>query len=298
MATQRHAFRFGERELVLAGECQLMGVVNVTPDSFSDGGEHATTERAVAHGLALVAQGAAWLDIGGESTRPGSAPVPLDEELRRVVPVVRELRRRTEALISVDTTKAETARAALAAGAQVVNDVSGLQADAQMARVLADTGAGCVLMHMRGTPATMRSLAIYDDVARDVCRELAHCLESAVSRSGLPAEHFLLDPGIGFAKTAEQNLVLMARLAALREGLGRPLLVGPSRKSFIGHVLDRPDPRQRGWGTAAAVAVCALAGVDLVRVHDVAEMQDVVRVCSAIRAAGASCGPRPVSAGH
>lgn len=291
MAAQAQGFRFGDRELVLAGECRVMGIVNVTPDSFSDGGEHATTAAAVAHGLALVAQGAAWLDVGGESTRPGSTPVSVDEELQRVVPVIAGLRDRTDAVISVDTMKAETARAALAAGAQVVNDVSGLQADAQMARVLAETGAGCILMHLRGTPATMRSLARYDDVVRDVRRELAECLASAVARSGLPPEHFLLDPGIGFAKTPEQSLALMANLEALRAELGRPLLVGPSRKSFIGHVLDRPDPRERRWGTAAAVAVCALAGVDLVRVHDVGEMSDVVRVCNAIRAARHAAGP-------
>lgn len=277
-------FRCRDQELICAGQCLVMGVLNVTPDSFSDGGEHADRERAVQHGLDLVAQGAAWLDIGGESTRPGAPPVPAAEEMRRVVPVIQELRQRTDVLISVDTMKAATARAALAAGAQVVNDVSGLQADPGMAAVLSETGAGCILMHLRGTPATMRSLTHYDAVVADVCDELAQRLESAVRRSGLSAEHFMLDPGIGFAKTSAQSLALVAGVARIRE-LGRPVLMGPSRKSFIGQVLEQPDPRQRVWGTAGAVAACVLEGADAVRVHDVREMADVVRVCLAIRAA-------------
>jgi dihydropteroate synthase len=284
MQVTASVFRCGERELVCAGRCLVVGVLNVTPDSFSDGGAYIAAERAVQHGLDLVAQGAAWLDVGGESTRPGAEAVPAAEEMRRVIPVIRELRRRTDAIIGVDTMKAATARAALAAGAQVVNDVSGLQADPDMAAVLSETGAGCVLMHLRGTPATMRSLTQYGEVVADVCAELAQRLESAVSRSGLGPEHFMLDPGIGFAKTPAQSLALLAGLARIRE-LGRPVLVGPSRKSFIGHVLDQPDPRQRIWGTAGAVAACVLGGADAVRVHDVREMTDVVRVCLAIRAA-------------
>jgi dihydropteroate synthase len=277
-------FRSATREWVCTGQGLVVGVLNVTPDSFSDGGEHVGTERAVHYGLELVAQGAAWLDIGGESTRPGAAAVPLAEEMRRVIPVIEGLRQRTDVVISVDTMKAATARAALAAGAQVVNDVSGLQADPEMAAVLAETGAGCVLMHLRGTPATMRSLTQYADVVQDVCDELRQRLEEAMRRSGLSAEHFMLDPGIGFAKTPEQSLALVAGLARLR-ALGRPVLVGPSRKSFIGQVLNQPDPHQRVWGTAGAVAACVLEGADAVRVHDVREMADVVRVCLAIRRA-------------
>lgn len=279
-------FRFGDRQWRFDGRCVVMGIVNVTPDSFSDGGQFDRPEAAVAHGLRLFAEGAVWLDVGGESTRPGAAAVPADEEIRRVVPVIRELRRQAGgAVLSVDTTKAATARAALAAGAHVVNDVSGLLADPDMAGVLAESGAGCVLMHMRGTPATMRELTQYDDVAAEVRDELGRRLAAAVTRSGLSPEHFMLDPGIGFAKTAAQSLTLIGATAALRRALGRPLLLGPSRKSFIGQVLDRPDPRQRLWGTAGAVAACVLGGADVVRVHDVREMADVVRVCTAIRLA-------------
>ena len=226
MQVTPRVFRCRDREWGCAGECLVVGVVNVTPDSFSDGGEHVGTARAVQHGLDLVAQGAAWLDIGGESTRPGADTVPAAEEMRRVIPVIRELRQRTDVMISVDTMKAATARAALAAGAQVVNDVSGLQADPGMAAVLSETGAGCILMHLRGTPATMRSLTQYAAVVAEVCDELAQRLETAVSRSGLSAEHFMLDPGIGFAKTSAQSLALVAGVARIRE-LGRPVLVGP-----------------------------------------------------------------------
>jgi dihydropteroate synthase len=284
MQVTPRVFRCRDREWICAGECLVVGVLNVTPDSFSDGGEYVASERAVQHGMELLAQGADWLDIGGESTRPGAAAVPAAEEIRRVIPVIRELRQRTDAVLSVDTMKAATARAALAAGAQVVNDVSGLQADPGMAEVLSETGAGCILMHLRGTPETMRSLTQYSAVVAEVCDELAQRLEAAVKRSGLGVEHFMLDPGIGFAKTAEQSLALLAGVARIRE-LGRPVLVGPSRKSFIGQVLERPDPRQRLWGTAGAVAACVLEGADAVRVHDVREMSDVVRVCLAIRAA-------------
>ncbi|NLF18412.1 MAG: dihydropteroate synthase [Lentisphaerae bacterium] len=278
-------FRFGDREWRFDGGCVVMGIVNVTPDSFSDGGEHPDASSAIAHGLGLWEAGAAWLDVGGESTRPGAAAVTAEEEIRRVVPVIRGLRERTAAVISIDTTKAAVADAALAAGAHVVNDVSALQADPGLAEVLAATGAGCILMHSRGTPATMRTLTHYDDVAADVRRELGHCLESALARSGLPAEHFMTDPGIGFAKTPAQSLALISAIAALRDAFGRPVLMGPSRKSFIGHVLDQPDPHRRLWGTAGAVAACVLNGADVVRVHDVREMADVVRVCAAIRAA-------------
>ncbi len=278
-------FRFGDREWRFDGGCVVMGIVNVTPDSFSDGGEHADASSAIAHGLGLWEAGAAWLDVGGESTRPGAAAVPADEEIRRVVPVIRALRERTAAVISIDTTKAAVADAALAAGAHVVNDVSALQADPGLAEVLAASGAGCILMHSRGTPATMRTLTQYADVVAEVRAELGHCLESALARTGLPAEHFMTDPGIGFAKTPAQSLALIHAIAALRDAFGRPVLMGPSRKSFIGHVLDQPDPHRRLWGTAGAVAACVLNGADVVRVHDVREMADVVRVCAAIRAA-------------
>jgi dihydropteroate synthase len=261
----------------------LMGVVNVTPDSFSDGGRHADPDRAVAHALRLADEGADLLDVGGESTRPGAPPVPAEEEIRRVVPVVERLRARGLALpISVDTTKADVARAALRAGADLVNDVSGLR-DPALAAAVAETGAPVVLMHMRGTPADMQSRAVYGDVVGEVARELEEALRRA-DAAGIPRERTVLDPGIGFAKTAEHSLALLARLGELR-ALGRPLLVGPSRKSFIGKVTGAPV-EDRLAGTLAAVTACVLAGAELVRVHDVAPARQAALVAAAIRASG------------
>ena len=259
-----------------------MGILNTTPDSFSDGGQHASPERAVEHARRMAEEGADLLDIGGESTRPGAPPVSAEEEIARTVPVIRELRRSLSVPISIDTTKAAVAAAALAAGADIVNDVSALERDVDMARVLRDWRAGCALMHMRGTPATMRELTDYGDVVAEVRSALASSLAKAVAASGLDAEFFLLDPGIGFAKTPEQSIRLVAAIGELRQ-LGRPVLMGPSRKSFIGHVLGRPDPGGRIWGTAGACAACSLLGADIVRVHDVAAMSDAMRIADAIR---------------
>jgi dihydropteroate synthase len=267
----------------------LMGVVNVTPDSFSDGGLAFDRDAAVARAEALVAEGADLLDLGGESTRPGAAEVPEDEELRRVVPVVERLRARgVTAPISVDTRKAAVARAALGAGADLVNDVSAL-ADPGMAAVLVERGAPAVLMHMRGTPADMARHATYRDVVAEVEAELAAALARAVA-AGVPEERIVLDPGLGFAKTAPQSLALLAALPRLRR-LGRPLLVGPSRKSFIGHVTGAPAP-QRLPGTLAAVTACVLAGVEFVRVHDVAPARQAALVAAAIRDASRSAAAR------
>ncbi len=258
----------------------LMGIVNATPDSFSDGGRFLDPALAVAHALRLAEEGADLVDLGGESTRPGAPPVPEDEELRRVVPVVEALRARGFALpISVDTTKAAVARAALAAGADLVNDVSGL-ADPALARVVAEAGAPIVLMHTRGTPADMQSWASYGDVVAEVRDELALLLRRAET-AGVDPEHILLDPGIGFAKTPAHNLELLARLGELRP-LGRPLLVGPSRKSFIGAAAGAPV-EDRLPGTLAAVTAAVLAGAEWVRVHDVAPARQAARVAAAIR---------------
>jgi dihydropteroate synthase len=259
----------------------LMGVLNTTPDSFSDGGRYADPGAAEERALAMAAEGADLVDVGGESTRPGAPPVPVEEELRRVVPVVAGLRRRGFALpISVDTSKLEVARAALDAGADLVNDVQGLAAPG-LAELVAERGVPAVVMHTRGTPAEMASLAAYDDVVGQVAAELSVALARA-ERAGVARDQLVLDPGIGFAKTAEQSLELLARLGELR-ALGCPLLVGPSRKSFIGKVAGA-SVEERLPGTLAAVAACVLAGVELLRVHDVGPARQAALVAAAIRA--------------
>jgi len=261
----------------------LMGVVNATPDSFSDGGRFLDPGAAAAQAERLAAEGADLVDLGGESTRPGAAPVPVEEELRRVVPVVERLRAGGFALpISVDTMKAEVARAALAAGADLVNDVRGL-ADPAMARAVAEAGAPVVLMHMRGTPATMDQLATYRDLLGEVAAELRAAMARAAA-AGIPEGRIILDPGLGFAKTPEQSVELLARVGELK-ALGRPLLVGPSRKRFIGH-LTGASVADRLPGTLAAVTACVLAGVELLRVHDVAAARQAALVAAAVRRAG------------
>jgi dihydropteroate synthase len=267
-----------------------MGIVNATPDSFSDGGRFLDPAAAVSQALRLAEEGADLVDLGGESTRPGAPPVLADEELRRVVPVIERLRARGFPLpISVDTTKGTVARAALAAGADLVNDVSGL-GDPELGRAVAEARVPVVLMHTRGTPADMQARAVYADVAAEVEAELRIVLARAVA-AGIDPAAVILDPGIGFAKTAAQNLELLARLGELR-ALGRPLLVGPSRKSFIGTLTGAPV-EDRLPGTVAAVTVCVLAGVELLRVHDVAACRQAALVAAAVRDAGASrTGPR------
>jgi len=258
-----------------------MGVLNVTPDSFSDGGQHLDAQTAVAHGLAMYAAGADVVDVGGESTRPGGAArVDVETELGRVVPVVRELRRRSSGWISVDTTKAAVARAALEAGADMINDVSALRFDPQMAPLLARQGVPVVLMHSRGAFDEMHAQPHYADVAGEVAAELAAALAHA-EREGIARDQTLLDPGLGFAKEPAHSLAALDRLDELA-ALDRPLLIGPSRKSFIGQTLSRPVG-ERVMGTAAAVAAAVMGGAHVVRVHDVEAMLDVVRLCDALR---------------
>jgi dihydropteroate synthase len=258
---------------------QVMGVLNVTPDSFSDGGRFPDVERAVAHARAMAAAGADIIDVGGESTRPGSAPVGAEEELRRVMPVVEQI---SDLLVSIDTTKAVVAERALAAGARIVNDIGALGFDPRMAEVVRDSGAGLVLMHMKGTPQTMQTDPHYGDVVRDVRGFLAVRVASAVDQ-GIEKGQIAIDPGIGFGKTVEHNLRLLAHLDEF-QSLGCAVMVGTSRKSFIGSVLQR-QLHERIWGTAATVAWAVAHGADVVRVHDVAEMADVVRMIEAIRGA-------------
>jgi dihydropteroate synthase len=258
-----------------------MGVLNVTPDSFSDGGRFADTDAAIAHGLSMFAAGADIVDVGGESTRPGATGrVAAAEERRRVVGVLRGLRARGAGALSIDTTRAEVAAAALDAGADVVNDVSGLRFDPAMGRLVEERGVPVVLMHLRGDFQTMHREPAYGDVMAEVAGELREALERA-ERAGVRRELTILDPGLGFAKNAGHTLEVIRRLGELA-ALDRPLLAGPSRKSFIGRVLERPEG-ERLFGTAAAVAACVLAGAHVVRVHDVREMVDVVRLCDAIR---------------
>lgn len=270
------------REAVLPTQHRvlIMGVLNVTPDSFSDGGRYHGVDAAVAHAEAMEAEGADLLDIGGESSRPGARPVSLDEEVARVLPVVAALAGRIRIPLSVDTTKADVAKRALDAGASIINDVSALRGDPGMAGVVARSRAGLILMHMQGTPATMQGQPTYGDVVEEVGAFLKARVEAAVA-AGIARERIVVDPGLGFGKTREHNLALIGGLAAL-SALGCPIVIGPSRKSFVGAVLDRPVS-EREWGTAAAVAAGVLQGAHVIRVHAVAPMRDVVRMAQAIR---------------
>lgn len=258
-----------------------MGVLNVTPDSFSDGGRFLDVDRATAQALAMIEAGADIVDVGGESTRPGAAPVDADEEQRRVTPVIRAIRQAGRGtVISVDTTKATVAEAALDAGAHIVNDISALRFDERMAAVARDSGAGVVLMHMRGTPQTMQQEPAYNDVVGEVRSFLEERI-AAAEAAGIGRAQIAVDPGIGFGKTVAHNLALLARLETFRD-LGCPMIVGTSRKSFIGRVLGREDPADRVWGTAATVAWAVSHGARVVRVHDVAAMRDVARMTVAL----------------
>jgi dihydropteroate synthase len=269
-----------------------MGVLNVTPDSFSDGGQFVAIERAVEHAREMARTGADIIDVGGESTRPGAAPVTAEEELRRVVPVIERLAAGAPGspalpMISVDSTKAVVAERALAAGARIVNDISALRFDPRMVEVVRDAGAGVVLMHMQGTPETMQQDPRYGDVVAEVRAFLAERVAFAVAH-GVEKHQIAVDPGIGFGKTVEHNLRLLARLEELGS-LGCEVMVGTSRKSFIGKVLalrgagEMREANERLWGTAATVAWSVAHGARIVRVHDVAEMADVVRITEALQ---------------
>jgi dihydropteroate synthase len=257
----------------------IMGVVNVTPDSFSDGGLFLDADAAVEHGLRLVNEGADILDIGGESTRPGAEPVSEDEERQRVLPVVERLAHEAGARLSIDTTKLAVARAALDAGATLVNDVSAFRFDPGMAALVAETGAGCCLMHMLGEPRTMQQDPRYDDVVSDVKAFLEERLAFAVSE-GIDEERVWLDPGIGFGKTVEHNLELLRRLDEI-VAIGRPVVVGTSRKSFLGKIAGGRDEDQRLPGTIATNVLALERGASVFRVHDVAQNADALAVAAA-----------------
>jgi dihydropteroate synthase len=272
-------FQAGNQVLGLEERPLLMGIVNVTPDSFSDGGSYFDCEAAVAHAIRLVEEGADLLDIGAESTRPGAVPIDAREELRRLIPVVTRVAKAVSVPISVDTSKACVAKAAIEAGAAIVNDVAALRGDPAMVDVVAQAEAGLVLMHMRGSPLTMQETPQYHDVVEDVAAFLLERAQHAIER-GVARNRIILDPGIGFGKVLVQNLDLLAHLPRFTQ-LGYPLLVGPSRKSFIGQLTGQPV-QDRAWGTAAVVALAVEQGAQILRVHDVAAMRDVVQVASAI----------------
>ena len=271
----------GRAPLELGARTLVMGILNVTPDSFSDGGLRFDPARAIEDGLRMLEQGADILDVGGESTRPGAEPLAADEEMRRVLPVVEHLAERG-AVVSIDTYKSVVAGEAIARGAAIVNDVHGLRADARLASVVAEAGAAVVLMHNRGTARDMYREAVYEDAAREVRHELAVAIDTAVA-AGIARTSIVIDPGIGFAKRAPHSYDVLARLEELRT-LDRPILSGPSRKSFLNAALGERGSDQREWGTAAAVAASVLFGAHIVRVHDVAHMVDVARVADRIAA--------------
>ena len=275
----RRSLPYGERTLV-------MGVLNITPDSFSDGGQFFSLDRAIAHAKQMIAEGADIIDIGGESTRPGSAFVSEEVELKRVIPVIEKLAEGTTVPISIDTTKSPVARAALAAGAEIVNDISGLRFDPLLADEVARAKAGLVLMHSRGTPKDMQQLPPVEDILSEVTSGLRKSVELAEAR-GVARASIAVDPGIGFGKTVSQNIELIAKLDQLAcEFAGFPILVGTSRKSFIGKLLENAPADQRRYGTIATVVASVLKGAHVVRVHDVKAAVEAVRVTDAIREAG------------
>ena len=278
-------WRFRDRTFAWGSRTYLMGILNVTPDSFSDGGQFDTVNRAVAQARYLVANGTDILDIGGQSTRPGAQSISVEAEKERVVPVIAAIRADandalSQVVISVDTTQAAVARAAVRAGADIVNDISGGTFDRAMFSTVADLGVPIILMHIRGNPQTMQQHTDYQNLIEDIHEFLRHQIDDAIAVGVKPGQ-IAIDPGIGFAKTYPQNLEILRSLREFRD-LGCPVLVGPSRKSFIGWILDQPDPQQRVWGTAAACCGAIAHGADIVRVHDGAEMHDVCRVADAI----------------
>jgi dihydropteroate synthase len=283
---QRKKFRLKlpSRTLILGERTLVMGVLNATPDSFSDGGKYAQPEIAIAHALAMEQAGADILDIGGESTRPGSEEISASQELDRILPLLEGLRGRLKISISVDTRRSTVAELALRAGAEIINDVSGLKKDARIAGIAAKYGAPLILMHMRGEPVTMQRGPFARDVMKDVKRGLRESVAKA-RRAGVAKSQIILDPGIGFGKSHSQNYELLQKLPQLA-GLGYPLLVGTSRKGFLGATLARDGkpapPEERIWGTAATVTASILGGAHIVRVHDVTEMVQVVRVADCV----------------
>jgi dihydropteroate synthase len=291
MSGHRHLWRLSNQTIEFGPRPLVMGIVNVTPDSFSDGGHYADVQAAVAHGLALVQEGADILDIGGESSRPGAGPVPEDEELRRVLPVVQELAGKCGVPISVDTWKAPIARACLEAGARIVNDITALTGDHSMPEVIRSARAGVILMHMQGTPATMQQNPQYADVVGDIRLFFEERLR-LLADVDIAVEQTVLDPGIGFGKTRDHNLQLIARLEEFQT-LGRPVCLGVSRKGFLGRLLERPIEERLAGSLAAALYAQSRGAVQIVRVHDVVQTRDAVHLYALLEGArlGTPDGP-------
>lgn len=278
---RKFRWRLPARSLALGEHTLVMGILNVTPDSFSDGGLYLEADAAVAKAIAMEVAGADIIDIGGESTRPGSAGISVEEEMRRVLPVIEKLQGKIRIPISVDTSKAEVAEAAAVSGAEILNDVTGLRNDPRIADVARRRKLGLILMHMRGTPRTMQKAPFAREVIRDVTSGLRRSVALAL-KAGVAKSQIVVDPGIGFGKSPEQNCEIIQKLAEVAR-LGFPLLVGTSRKSFLGAALKRDAETDRIWGTAATVAASILQGAHIVRVHDVAEMAQVARVADVVR---------------
>ena len=268
------------QSLDLTQRALLMGIVNVTPDSFSDGGSFLDPRAACKQGLKLVEEGADILDIGGESTRPGSHSVPLEEEIQRVIPVIERLRRETKALISIDTNKAPVAQAAMDAGADIINDITGLRGDENMPRVVSQSGAGVIIMHMKGTPRTMQDAPAYQDIMSEIGDFFRQSVALALS-SGIDPMSIALDPGIGFGKTPEHNRQLLAGIGSFAK-TGHPILIGASRKSFLGWLAGSTAMEDRFWPGVATTSLCRERGARIFRVHDVKPHHDALRMTEAI----------------
>ena len=272
-------FKFKDREFKLGIKTHLMGILNVTPDSFSDGNSFIDSEKAVEHAIEMHETGASIIDIGGESTRPGAPKVSLDEELKRVIPILTKIKSfDSNIIVSIDTTKSEVAEIALSEGADIINDVSGLQYDPKIAEVASRHKAGLILMHMRGTPKSMNSLRDYDNLFSEIITFLESAANQAITL-GVNPDSIMVDPGIGFAKDSKQNIKIIKNIDYFMK-MKYPILVGASRKRFIGDILDESDPKKRNWGTAAVTAYLAMQCVPFIRVHDVKEMRQIVDVIS------------------
>jgi dihydropteroate synthase len=282
VSRHRYALRCKGAPLALGPRTLIMGVLNVTPDSFSDGGRYSEKEKAVAHGLRMVEEGADLLDVGGESTRPGSKPLPLEEELARVLPVIETLARQVSIPISIDTYKSAVAQRAIDAGASIINDISGLRFDPSLAQVAARHDAPIILMHIRGTPETMQRDVHYDSLFSEILQSLSGSIQRAEA-AGVDPLQIMIDPGIGFGKTVGHNLLILKNLPELRV-LGKPILLGTSRKSFIGRILQE-EADQRLEGTLSSIAIGALYGAHIIRTHDVLPARKVIAVADAIRLA-------------